>query len=123
MRKQEVQVRLIRTDGGTQTRAGISASTVNDYAFALSEGEEFPPVVVFKDENGDYWLADGFHRKYAAEKVGFGTIAAYVHEGTREDAVWYSCGANRKNGLRRTNKDKRKSVEEAIKSRPDLSSR
>jgi hypothetical protein len=65
----------------------------------LEVGLKFPPVTVFYD-GADYWLADGFHRVTAALQADLKEIAADVHQGTREDAQWYSFSANKANGLR-----------------------
>lgn len=103
----------IRLDGGTQPRAAIHAQTVSDYMKDMASGAEFPPVDVFYD-GSNYWLADGFHRIMAAEKSGRDEIACEVHQGTQQDAQWYSFGANKGNGLRRTNQDKQRAVKAAL---------
>jgi hypothetical protein len=108
-----IQLDAIRTDGGTQPRAAMNVEAVDDYTEAMSKGDKFPPVVVFYD-GADSWLADGFHRVQAARQAGLSEIASEVHQGTRQDAQWYSCGANRTNGLRRTNKDKQRAVKAAL---------
>lgn len=100
---------LIRTDGGTQTRAALYENVVTDYANAMGEGATFPPVVVFHDGE-TYWLADGFHRHGAHKQCGLVEIEADIRQGTRRDAVLYSVGANSSHGLRRTNEDKRRAV-------------
>jgi hypothetical protein len=100
----------IRTDGGTQTRVALNEETVAEYAAAMEEGAQFPPVVAFYDGTA-YWLADGFHRIAAEKRVGWTETVADVRQGTRRDAVLYSVGANGDHGLRRTNADKRRAVE------------
>lgn len=100
---------FIAIDGGTQSRACLQDSTVDEYAEAMDDGAEFPPILVFYDGE-KYWLADGFHRVAAAKKLEWGEIAAIIRSGTRRDAVLYSVGANATHGLRRTNRDKRRSV-------------
>lgn len=103
----------IRVDGGTQPRATINPKTVSDYMNDMASGAEFPPVEVFYDGAG-YWLADGFHRVKATEKSGREEIACEVHQGTQQDAQWFSFGANKVNGLRRTNNDKQRAVKAAL---------
>ena len=100
---------FIAIDGGTQSRACLQDSTVDEYAEAMDDGAEFPPILVFYDGE-KYWLADGFHRVAAAKKLEWGEIAATIRSGTCRDAVLYSVGANATHGLRRTNRDKRRSV-------------
>ncbi len=82
---------------------------MEEYADDLREGAVFPPVLLFNDGT-DHWLVDGYHRVLAAEMIGLTEIAAEVRQGTRRDAVLYSCGANATHGLRRTNADKRRAV-------------
>ncbi len=73
-----------------------------------------PPAVVFYDGEC-YWLADGYHRIYAAERNGWTTYPCEVRQGTRRDAVLFSVGANDSHGLRRTNQDKRRAVEKLLR--------
>lgn len=99
----------IRRDGGTQPRAAIVEHVVADYAEAIAAGARLPDVTVFYDGK-DYWLADGFHRDAAHERLGRAGISCDVRAGTRRDAVLFACGANETHGLRRTNEDKRRAV-------------
>ena len=89
-------------DKGTQSRAQISEETVSDYAEAMQAGDQFPPITVFHD-GVDYYLADGFHRLHAAQRLGKASIQAEVKTGTLRDAILFSLGANDKHGLRRSN--------------------
>lgn len=102
----------IRMDGATQPRAKIELEIVGEYAEAMLEGAVFPPAVVFYDGR-NYWLADGFHRAEAAHQIGR-DVECEVHQGTREDAEWYSCSANKTHGVRRTNEDKARAVKAAL---------
>lgn len=111
----------IRLDGGTQCRATLDSEHIATIAEAWSVGAEIPPIVVFHDGT-NYWLADGFHRYHAAQKNGAVEIACDVRSGTRADAVRYALGANATHGLRRTNADKRRAVEIALREFPKLSS-
>jgi hypothetical protein len=106
---QAIALSSIRTDGGTQSRVTLSEDTVAEYADAMTEGATLPPVVVYHD-GADYWLADGFHRYFANQKIGAVTIEADVRQGARRDAVLHACSANGSHGLRRTTDDKRKAV-------------
>jgi hypothetical protein len=107
-------VGVVRTDGGTQTRALVDRDVAADYAALMKEGALFPPVTVFFD-GAEYWLADGFHRLMAATMSDQETIEAEVRQGTRRDAVLHSVGANARHGLHRTNADKRRGVETLLK--------
>lgn len=103
----------IRTDGGTQPRATINSDAIADYMDSMMRGAVFPPLDVFYD-GSYYWLADGFHRLKAAEQSSFSLLDCDVHQGTREDAQWFSFAANKANGLRRTNEDKQRAVKAAL---------
>ena len=110
---QSIPISSIRRDGGTQPRAAINREAVSDYMASMAPGAEFPPVIVFYD-GADYWLADGFHRIQGAENAGRSDIACEVYQGTKQDAQWYSFGANKANGLRRTNRDKQRALRAAL---------
>jgi hypothetical protein len=99
----------IQIDGGTQSRANVNDQVVNEYAEAIKSGATFPPIVVFYDGK-KHWLADGFHRFHAYQKIGREKVAADVRQGTRRDAILHSVGANETHGLRRTRDDKRRAV-------------
>jgi hypothetical protein len=99
----------IRIDCGTQARATINQDTVADYAESMKAGAIFPPVTVFFD-GVDYYLADGFHRYFASQKVKSPNLMTLVINGTIRDAILYSLGANDDHGLRRTAADKRKAI-------------
>jgi hypothetical protein len=104
-----IDISKIRLDGGTQARAEIDETVVNEYASAMLENADFPPIVVVHD--GIYfWIVDGFHRFFAHKKNGAKEIEADVNAGTKRDAILLSLSANAKHGLRRSNADKRKAV-------------
>lgn len=105
----DVQLSIIRLDGGTQPRTQTNLFTVGEYAESMRSGAKFPDVVLFFD-GAEYWLADGFHRVRAATQAGLKKINADVKQGTRRDAILFSVGANAGHGMRRTNEDKRKAV-------------
>jgi uncharacterized ParB-like nuclease family protein len=104
----------IVTDAGTQVRAGLNETTVADYAEALADGAKFPPVIVFHD-GSRYIAADGFHRIHAAMRIGTTQIECDVRKGSKSDALKFALGCNAHHGLRRTNADKRRAVEIAVK--------
>lgn len=104
-----INIQAIVIDKGTQSRAKISEETVTDYAEAMQAGDTFPAITVFYD-GVDYYLADGFHRLHATQRLGKTSIQAEVKTGTLRDAILFSLGANDKHGLRRSNEDKRKCV-------------
>jgi protein gp37/ParB-like chromosome segregation protein Spo0J len=99
----------LRLDAEVQMRASLDEATVNRYAECFAEGVALPPVVVFFDDSA-YWLADGFHRYWGAQKGALKQITAEVRRGGKRDAILYAAGANDEHGLPRTNEDKRRAV-------------
>jgi hypothetical protein len=112
----------IRLDGGTQCRTKLDDEHIASLAEAWANGAKMPAVVIFHD-GSNHWLADGFHRYHAAEKCEFRDILADVRSGTKLDAIRFALSANADHGLRRTNADKRRAVEIALKEFPKLSDR
>jgi len=105
----KVNILAIRIDGGTQSRDKLNEDVVKEYADCMKDGAIFPPITVFFD-GSDYWLADGFHRYFANKSLGNVALDCDVKEGTCRDAVLHSFGANGKNGLPPTAKEKRNIV-------------
>jgi uncharacterized ParB-like nuclease family protein len=106
---QPLSIDLIRTNGGTQMRAELTAEVYTDYRDRWLAGVEFEPVDVFHDGSA-YWLADGFHRFHGAREANRESILCRVHQGTQRDAILFACSANSEHGLRRTTADKRLSI-------------
>ncbi len=120
---QKININAIRVDGGTQMRAGLNEATVQEYYDTLYTQERvtdwpFPPIVVFHDGQ-DNWLADGFHRLEAIRRLlkdnQVHEIPADIRAGTRRDAILHAAGANANHGLRRSQADKRRSVETMLR--------
>jgi predicted transcriptional regulator len=104
----KVALAEIRIDGGTQPRTELNEDVIAEYAELLQEGAEFPAITVYFD-GANYWLADGFHRYWAAKRVN-AELNINVIDGSKRDAILHSVGANANHGLRRSNEDKRKAV-------------
>lgn len=102
-------------------RAAMNQQAVNEYAEALKAGARFHPVVVFEDDHSQLLLSDGFHRIEAHIKAGFREITARIYPGDRVAALKHAFRANNKHGVRRTNADKRRAVEVALREFPELS--
>jgi hypothetical protein len=101
----------IRLDDACQPRAVTDLNLAGKYAEAMLHGAQFPPVVVFGETAGEYWLADGYHRFHATEIAGRPTIAADVRPGGRREAILHSVGANADHGWRRSTEDKQRAVQ------------
>jgi len=112
----------IKTDGGTQARAGLNRQTVMQYRQIIRESDaRWPfadPLIVYHDGE-NHWLADGFHRLTACREQGKYTleigVAVDVRQGTRRRAVLHAVGANAVHGLQRTDDDKRRAVETLLR--------
>lgn len=110
----ELEIVSIKRDLTLQPRTALHQDWVEEYAHDMLGGAHMPPVVVFFD-GADNWLADGFHRVYAAEAAGLLAISADIRDGSRRDALLFSVGANAVHGHRRTNEDKRRAVDTLLK--------
>lgn len=115
----EIAISKVRTDG-LQMRVAINEAAVEEYAELMAGGAVFPPVVLFLDKAGAYWLADGFHRLEAAKRGGRRTVTADIREGEWIDALRYALHANSGHGMRMTNADKRHALEVAWRERERL---
>lgn len=109
-------VRKVRIDSLDLTacaRQSVDEGAVADYARGMKSGTALPPVLVY-DAGECLLLVDGLHRVIATRTNGHVTILAEVRTGSRCDAIWEGCAANKRHGLRRTNLDKRRAVELAL---------
>jgi len=110
----------IRLDGGTQPRVKIDWDVVHEYAERMRAGDHFDPITVYFDGK-HHWPSDGFHRSYAAREAEKTSLQAEVWDGTLDDAVWMSLGANKNHGLRRAKEDKERVVRHALRLHPEKS--
>lgn len=113
---QTIEIKKLVLDAGTQPRVAIDDETVKEYTEVIKsavKGEQpipFPPITVFRDPTGRCVPADGFHRIAAHKGAHVKEILCEIREGTERDALLFACGANTTHGVRRTNKDKQRSV-------------
>jgi hypothetical protein len=105
----DLDLAAIKLDQAAQPREHVKNERVAEYADAMKAGDQFPPLVVFHDGEV-YWLADGFHRHYAAQHAGVKRVRCAVRPGSLRDAILYSVGANAKHGLERSEADKERAV-------------
>lgn len=103
----------IRTNGGTQPRFQLSEEQIGAYAEAMKDGAEFPALECAYDGSA-YWLWDGFTRLSAGDRIGKTTWKVHVTQGSREDAVWLSYGANGTHGLPRSKEETLRAIESAL---------
>lgn len=104
----KLDIKQIKVNSDVQPRLKISEETVNEYAELMEDKTTFPPVVVFWSEKENvFWLADGFHRLEAAKKLDCKQISCDVHKGSKREATFFACGANRNHPLTLSREDKR----------------
>jgi ParB-like nuclease domain len=110
---QRIPITAIEVDPTVQQRAaGTSQSVLADYAESMHNGIEFPPIDVFGNDDGPFYLGDGFHRLQAhlLAHPHPNHIECRVRPGNRDDAVLFACNANAQHGLPRSRADKLKAV-------------
>jgi len=117
-----IKIENIKLDVSIQCRAAIDTTIVNDYAGRMIEGDKFPPIELYGTQT-ECWIGDGWHRILAAKQIGAVDIPATLHAGGWIEALKHALGANALHGHRRTNADKRRCVELALKEFSKLSSR
>ncbi len=109
---QWLEPNLINLTAGTQSRLTIDFKTIERYREDMIEGrwnyQESPPVIFLDDNN--YYPGDGHHRIKSAKLAGV-KIYCEIRRGTLREAIRYSCSANQRPSLHRTNADKRRAVE------------
>lgn len=121
-KKRTVATGLLKLDNRLQCRESVPQEIIEEYEDAWKKKVTFPPVAVVQVD-GEMYVTDGFCRVLAAQNVGKSRIEAIVTVGTWKDALRAACGANAAHGLRRTNADKRKATEIALREFPDESDR
>jgi hypothetical protein len=112
----------IDRDETIQCRAAVSLETVQSYADDMTEGAKFPPIDLYGTKD-KAWIGDGWHRVEAATLLEWKSIPAVLRPGGRVDALKHALSANAVHGQRRTNADKRKCVQVALREFKDLSDR
>ena len=89
-----IPLESIQVDPAVQQRAdGTSQDVVDDYAEAMRNGVEFPPLDVFSNDDGPFHLGDGFHHLEAHRLAhpDAEDIECKVHPGDRDDALLFAC--------------------------------
>jgi hypothetical protein len=113
-----IPLNAIQADPTVQQRAaGTSRDVVDEYAEAMRDGVAFPPIDVFGNDDGPFYLGNGFHRLDAHRSAhpDAEDIECKVHPGDRDDAL-FARSANAQHGLPRSRSDKLKAVTTLIRS-------
>lgn len=90
----------------TQMREKLDTGKVKEYADKIKEdANALPPVKLWKDQKGTYWIGDGFHRLHAHIRNGEPEIMAFVQSGDKWDALEQAVKSNHDHGLPRSRGD------------------
>jgi hypothetical protein len=114
MSVQQIEIARILIKETIQQRVQLNKNVINEYAEEIKAEAIFPPLTVFDDE-GNFILADGWHRYEAYKLAGIDVVAADIINGGERDAILYAVGANAEHGLQRNNADKRFAVKTMLK--------
>lgn len=114
--KKSLPLMGITVDQSLQVRVGgLDADHLDSIVTKLTNGGEIDrAIVVFRNTDGKYLLADGFHRLEAYKRVGRKNVVCEVHDGDWEAARLYAETANMEHGLRINNEDKRGILESRL---------
>jgi hypothetical protein len=107
---QTMMLERLTLDPALQPRKDMDPGLMQDYSERLREGDIFPPLVAYLDDDAVCWLSQGWHRYGAARLAQFLTFEVEVRLGSRRDAMLDSLASNRDHGLRRSNADKQRAV-------------
>ncbi len=113
----ELPMDEIVLDPNLNLRDRLDDWTVERYADA---GSRMPPVTVFEVE-GQWLLADGFHRHAAAAMLGRRSIPAEVRDGSMSDALDFVSGVNAFHGLPLSRAERRRAIEVKLRLHSDWS--
>ena len=110
-------------DHSPMVRADLRPEVIEEYAAIYKKDKKKLPLidVFYESGNKRLLIGDGMHRYQAMRSLSFKACQANVHAGMYEDALKFALMANERHGIRRSQADKRRSVEEAIKQWPKVS--
>ncbi len=115
----ELPIDELVLDPSLNLRDRLDDFTVERYADAWLR---MPPVTVF-EVDGQWLLADGFHRHAAAVMIGKRSLPAEIREGSISDALDFVASVNLFHGLPLTRSERRRAVEVKLRIHPDWSDR
>lgn len=110
---EKLKLKDLKATVKNQTREEINPEALADYKEAIKTAKAkgadipFPPLVAYKDFEGNIWLSDGFTRRQALLANGIEDYDVEVREGEKRDAIKNGFLANREHGVRLTNADKK----------------
>lgn len=120
--QQEISLDLITLDERCQCRDKIVQYVVDEYARAINDGDQLPPLEVVHDPAvGIYYCSDGWHRAMALRRAQIGKWPCVVYKGTIQDAVRLALRANAQHGLRRSPGEVKTAIGKALAEFPEWS--
>lgn len=124
METKEMKVNLsdIIVDESLQLRCQTSNQAVQEYTERIQEGEQFPPLLVWRTEDV-YVLLDGWHRLEAMKACGFVDYDCKAFNGSKTEAMIAATLSNRNHGLPFSRDDKRKAIARILEVDVALSSK
>ncbi|MGL6135949.1 MAG: ParB N-terminal domain-containing protein [Planktothrix sp.] len=87
---------------------------INDLIVAFNNRTPLPPIVIFKDRDSKFWLADGHHRVEAATRLGNEDISCDIRIGSKREAKLHSICCNNEHGLKPTPHEKNNMAAELL---------
>lgn len=109
-------------DHSPMVRSSLRTDVVAEYAAQYEKDKKsMPPLELFTEDNKTYLIADGMHRFQAMLSLKFKACNANCRKGGYESALEAALKSNESHGLRRSQADKRRCVQEAIKQWPKKS--
>ncbi|MBX3442852.1 MAG: hypothetical protein KF774_10630 [Planctomyces sp.] len=114
IRNEEIPLDALDMTAAELVRERLDEPAVERYAEVLREGGELPKLRCF-ERLGRLLCGDGRHRLEAHRRAGRETIAVTIEPGGPDDALRVACHANAAHGLPRSNADKRRTVELALR--------
>lgn len=108
-----IDLATLTFDERLQPRERIDDALVASYADDMARGDVFPPIRVVQNGKAA-WVVDGWHRAFAARKLGLAEIDAAITHGGYDDAFDASLTVNRDHGMRRGHADVQRAIRSAL---------
>jgi hypothetical protein len=115
-----VRLADIRMDADTRVRCKLDTTAIEDYTNLLRNEMDFlcdrlpdarlPLPILYQDDNKVFWIADGWHRISALLRLTVEEWPCEIRQGTRWDAIAWGVSADHDQGVRKTERDKRRAV-------------
>jgi len=111
-----IEIEKIIVDDIVRIREEMNMERIREFMDIL---DQLPPVDVIRTTDGQYFLADGLHRREAAIAKSKKTLECEVKDGDLKDALEVAIKRNSKSSLPLTRIEKRHAVEKILKFFPN----